>query len=148
MVAVPGGLLAVDAEAVVLPSDDFTAESAAAYPRITGVPSGPQGAVGFPWGDPLVEEGAAVAAVVGPDWKTLGLTGCRPTGGGPMPRAWELFDEQGRTITFGSAPGHEAAGEPTAAAKLARLMALPAGTSADLTKSPPPAADVQAIPAG
>lgn len=148
MVAVPGGLLAVDAEAVVLPSDDFTAESAAAYPRITGVPSGPQGAVGFPWGDPLVEEGAAVAAVVGPDWKTLGLTGCRPTGGGPVPRAWELFDEQGRTITFGSAPGHEAAGEPTAAAKLARLMALPAGTSADLTKSPPPAADVQAIPAG
>jgi hypothetical protein len=57
MVAVPGGLLAVDAEAVVLPSDDFTAETAAEYPRITGVPSGPQGAVGFPWGDPLVEEG-------------------------------------------------------------------------------------------
>lgn len=148
MVAVPGGLLAVDAEAVVLPSDDFTAESAAAYPRITGVPSGPQGAVGFPWGDPLVEEGAAVAAVVGPDWKSLGLAGCRTTGGGAVPRVWELFDEQGRTITFGSAPGHEAAGEPTAAAKLARLKALPTGTSADLTKAPPPAADVQAIPAG
>lgn len=148
MVSVPGGLLAVDAEAVVLPSDDFTAESAAEYPRITGVPSGPQGAVGFPWGDPLVQEGAAVAAVVGPDWKPLGLFGCRPTGGGQTPRTWELFDEKGRTIAFGAAPGHEAAGEPTAAAKIARLRSLPDGASADLTKIPPPAAEVPAIPAG
>lgn len=147
MVAVPGGLLAVDAEAVVLPSDDFTAESAADYPRITGVPSGPQGAVGFPWGDPLVDEGAAVAAVVGPDWKPLGLTGCRPIGGGSQtPRAWELFDDTGRTITFGAAPGHEPAGEPTAATKIARLRSLPDATSADLTKTPQPAADVHAIP--
>ena len=149
MVAVPGGLLAVDAEAVVLPSDDFTAESAAEYPRITGVASGPQGAVGFPWGDPLVEEGAAVAAVVGPDWKPLGLTGCRPAGGdAAMPRAWELVDGDGRTIRFGAAPGREAAGEPTAAAKLARLRTVPAGASADLTKPAPAGDDMPAIPAG
>ena len=148
MVSVPGGLLAVDAEAVVLPSDDFTAETAADYPRITGVPSGPQGAVGFPWGDPLVQEGAAVAAVVGPDWRPLGLSGCRPIGGGQTPRAWELFDDKGRTINFGAAPGHEAAGEPTAAAKIARLRFLQDGASADLTKTPQPAAEVQSIPSG
>lgn len=149
MVAVPGGLLAVDAEAVVLPSDDFTAETAAEYPRITGVPSGPQGAVGFPWGDPLVEEGAAVAAAVGPDWKSLGLTGCRPAGGASQsPRAWELIDDKGRTVLFGAAPGHEAAGEPTAATKISRLRALPEGKSADLTKTPPPTDEVRSIPAG
>jgi len=148
MVAVPGGLLAVDAEAVVLPSDDFTAETAAEYPRITGVPSGPQGAVGFPWGDPLVEEGSAVAAAVGPDWKSLGLIGCRPAGrGSPTPRAWELFDDKSRTILFGAAPGHEATGEPTAATKIARLRALPEGASADLTKTPQPADEPRSIPA-
>ncbi len=140
MVAVPGGLLAVDAEGVVLPSDDFTAETAADYPRITGVPSGPQGAVGFPWGDPLVEEAAAVAAVIGPDWKPLSLAGCRPTAtAADAPRAWELFDDTGRTIRFGSAPGHERAGEPTAAVKIATLRKLTAGESADLTAPREPA---------
>lgn len=133
MVAVPGGLLAVDAEGVVLPSDDFTAEAAADYPRITGIQSGPQGAVGFPWGDPLVEEAAAVAAAIGPDWKPAALSGCRPAAPGEGPRAWELYDDSGRTIRFGSAPGHERAGEPAAALKIATLRSLPAGTSADLT---------------
>ena len=128
---------------------DVTAETAAEYPRITGVPSGPQGAVGFPWGDPLVEEGSAVAAAVGPDWKSLGLTGCRPAGGASQsPRAWELIDDKGRTVLFGAAPGHEAAGEPTAATKISRLRALPEGKSADLTKTPPPADEVRSIPAG
>lgn len=127
MVAVPGGLLAVDAEAVVLPSDDFTAESAAAFPKITGVASGPQGAVGFPWGDAVVEQGAALAAAVGPDWKPLGLVECRAIAATrERALAWELVDDLGRVIRFGAAPGHEAAGEPTAAVKLARLRGLPA----------------------
>jgi hypothetical protein len=37
MVSVKGGLLAVDAEGVVLPSGDFTPEAAAEYPRVTGI---------------------------------------------------------------------------------------------------------------
>lgn len=120
MVGVPGGLLAVDAEGVVLPSADFTAESAAGFPRISGVTSSARGAEGSPWGDPVVEEGAAVAAAVGPDWKTLGLRECRPlTERGE--RRWELVADDGRLVLFGSAPGREPAGEPTAAAKIARL---------------------------
>jgi len=120
MVAVPGGLLAVDADGVVLPSEDFTAESAATYPKVTGVVSGPRGAVGFPWGDPLVEQAAALAAALGPDWARLGLVECRPVAG-RQPTAWELVSDKGRTIVFGSAPGQEQAGEPTAAAKIGRL---------------------------
>jgi len=123
MVAVKGGLLAVDAESVVLPSTDFTAEAAAAYPRLTGVDSSPQGPEGARWGDPVVEEGAAIAAVIGPEWKSLGLVECRPIREAGA-RRWELVGPEGRRIRFGSAPGGEAEGEPSAAVKVAALRGL------------------------
>ncbi len=123
MVSVKGGLLAVDAEGVVLPSGDFTAESAAEYPRITGIDSSPQGPEGSSWGDMAVEEAAAVAVVIGPEWKSLALVDCRPkTVLGA--RVWELVCPDGQVILFGSAPGQEREGEPSAAAKVARLKAL------------------------
>jgi hypothetical protein len=130
MVGVKGGLLAIDADGVVLPSGDFTAESAAVYPRIAGIDSSPQGPEGTPWGDPLVEEGAAVAVAVGPEWKSLGFTECRPVGKHGL-RRWELVGPPPRTIVFGSAPGREQPGEPLAAAKIARLRALAAEPAAD-----------------
>jgi len=138
MVAVKGGLLAVDAESVVLPSNDFTAEAAAEYPRLTGVESSPQGPEGARWGDPVVEEGAAVASVIGPDWKSLGLVECRP-GVQAGTRRWELIGPESQTINFGSAPGHERDGEPSAALKAAALRKLvgqPLPASADLTQPP------------
>ena len=155
MVGVRGGLLAVDAEGVVLPSADFTAESASLYPRISGIDSSPQGPEGSAWGDPVVEEGAALALAVGPEWKQLGLTECRPVGK-PGFRRWELVGPPPRTILFGSAPGREASGEPLAAAKIARLRAIEADPAAatgngplDLTLTPEDTADAaggQAIP--
>ncbi len=139
MVAVKGGLLAVDAESVVLPSADFTAEVAAEYPRLAGIDSSPQGPEGARWGDPVVEEGAAVAAVIGPEWKALGLVECRPVGAVGA-RRWELVGPEGRRIRFGSAPGSETEGEPSAAVKLAALrklvgQPLPEG-GVDLTTPP------------
>jgi len=122
-VSVPGGLLAVDAQGVVLPSADFTAESAAGYPRIVAVQSSPQGLQGTPWGDVVVEEGAAVAAAVGPEWRALGLRELRSrTAGGR--RVWELAGDDGRVNDFGSAPGRETSGEPSPATKAARLADL------------------------
>lgn len=142
MVAVPGGLLAVDADGVVLPSEDFSAESAATYPKVSGIATGPRGAVGFPWGDPLVEQAAALAAALGPDWARLGLVECRPVAG-RQPTAWEMVSDKGRTIVFGSAPGQEQAGEPTAAAKIGRLRRTPPdGDRIDLTA---PAKDEAAV---
>jgi hypothetical protein len=123
MVSVKGGLLAVDAEGVVLPSGDFTAEAAAEYPRITGVDSSPQGPEGSVWGDMAVEEGAAVAVVIGPEWRSLGLVECRSKLQGEN-RLWELVGPEGQTILFGSAPGRERDGEPLAAGKIARLKPL------------------------
>lgn len=124
MVGVSGGLLAVDAEGVVLPSGDFTAESAAGYPRLAGIESSPQGPEGARWGDPAVEEGAALAHVIAPEWTVLRLVECRPVDAAGR-RSWELVDGDGRTIVFGSAPGRETPGEPTAAAKIASLRRLP-----------------------
>lgn len=135
MVGVKGGLLAVDAEGVVLPSADFTAESASLYPRIAGVESSPQGPEGSAWGDPVVEEGAALALAVGPEWKQLELTECRPVRR-PGVRQWELVGPPPRTILFGSAPGREAPGEPLAAAKIARLRALEADPAAAEANGP------------
>ena len=138
MVAVKGGLLAVDAESVVLPSDDFTAEAAAEYPRLVGIESSPQGPEGARWGDPVVEEGARVASVIGPDWKSLGLVECRPVVQAGT-RRWELVGPQSQTVIFGSAPGHEGDGEPSAAIKAAALRKLvgqPLPASADLTQPP------------
>jgi hypothetical protein len=123
MVAVPGGLLAVDAESVVLPSDDFSADIAAEYPRLTGIDSSPQGPEGSRWGDVVVEEGAAVASVIGPDWKALGLVECKPVIAAGV-RRWDLIGPDAKIIRFGSAPGHESAGEPSAALKAAALRAL------------------------
>ena len=129
MVGVKGGLLAVDADGVVLPSADFTAESASVYPRISGVESSPQGPEGSAWGDPVVEEGAALTLAVGPEWKSLGLTECRPVGKAGF-RRWELVGPPPLRILFGSAPGREQPGEPLAAAKIARLRAIEADPSA------------------
>lgn len=123
MVSVTGGLLAVDAEGVVLPSADFTAEDAARYPRIVGVATSPQGPEGSPWGDPVVEEAAALAVAIGPEWSDLNLVECRATDEQGR-RVWVLADDAGGTIRFGSAPGREVAGEPSAAAKVARLQSL------------------------
>jgi len=123
MVAVRGGLLAVDSDSAVLPSADFTAESAAAYPRIVGIESSPRGPEGSRWGDTAVEEGAAVAAAIGPEWRALGLVECRPVSEAGM-RVWLLVGPAGRTIRFGSAPGRERDGEPAAAVKLAALRGL------------------------
>ena len=155
MVSVPGGLLAVDAEGIVLPSDDFTAESAARYPRLTGIQSGPRGAAGFAWGDPLVEQGAAVASVIGPEWGPLGLVECRPAGLIGATQLWELAGAGDLVIRFGSAPGSELDGEPTAAMKVARLRSLatqaePATGDIDLTEVEQAAAgesDLPTIPA-
>jgi len=123
MVGVQGGLLAVSAEGIVLPSGDFTAELAAEYPRISGVESSPQGPEGSLWGDPIVEEGAALAVAIGPQWQALEIVDCRPTIERGR-RMWELFGPAGRVALFGSAPGREVAGEPSAAAKIARLKAI------------------------
>ncbi len=129
MVAVPGGLLAVDADAVVLPSADFSGEIAAQYPCIRGVESSPQGPAGSPWGDVVVEEGVGVVLAIGPEWKQLFLTECRPKREYDQnvleaARWWGLHGPSGLVILYGSAPGQEKMSEPLAAEKVSRLQEI------------------------
>ncbi|MFM9057846.1 MAG: hypothetical protein ACKOSQ_01760 [Planctomycetaceae bacterium] len=139
MVRVKDGLYAVDAEGILLPSEDFTAETAATYPTIAAIKSTPVGAAGTRWGDPLVAEGAALAAAIGPEWPRLGLRDLRP-GAVPGGVTWDLVGDGDRTIRFGSAPDRERPGEPAAAAKLVRLREVAGRENApatlDLTVAP------------
>ena len=143
MVRVQGGLLAIDAEATVLPSADFTPEAAAEYPLITGITTSPRGPEGSPWGDRTVAAAAALTAAIGPEWQKLGLTECRaiPAGDANGGVWWELLGVDDLVIVFGRAPGEEQPGDASAATKIARLAALAdrhdAGlplTDTDLTK--------------
>ncbi len=160
MVKVEGGVLPIDGEGVVLPSDGFTSEDAAMYPKIVGIASSPQGPAGSPWGDEAVDEAAAIAMLVQPERQSLGPVQMRfdATEG---QRRWmlvrpEVDGKEGGQIRFGGAPGKERAGEPPAAAKVARLRqvggaALEPGQSLDLTlpepaPSAPPEAPPSAVP--
>ena len=123
MVRVPGGLLPVDGEGVVLPSDGFTPEEAASYPVVAGVSSLPQGPAGSAWGDPVVEQAVAVVAVTFPEWTPLDLVECRLVKAGQH-GSWELVNASGMAIAFGSAPGQERRDEQGMAEKIAALKQL------------------------
>ncbi len=125
MVEVSGGLLAVDAEGTVLPSDDFTAADAQQYPRITGIQTGPRGPVGTKWGDPGVTAGAQLAAYLRESWGTLQLKKIIPQVATPtdLPERlnFSLVTRGDRVLTWGHLPGREITGELPAPEKLSRL---------------------------
>ena len=125
MVRVEGGLLAVDRETILLPSDDFTAESAATYPVVGGVSTSPRGPVGSPWGDPAVSEAVSLITTLAPEADTFGLVECRRVSKeNAAGYWWELVGSDHLVVLFGSAPGKASPGEPSAAEKIARLGKL------------------------
>lgn len=127
-----GFVLPVDDEGVVLPSEGFTVAAAARFPRLVGVHSHPAGAVGQPWGDRVVEQGAEVAAALSDDWETLRLHVLRAVADDSTAPQFEILTrpdaETGRvtTIIWGLAPTVAEDSQPTAAAKRDRLLKLAA----------------------
>lgn len=128
MVQVPGALMAVDAEGVLLPSEshDFSPIEIRAYPRLVGVYTAPVGPVGTRWGDARVLEGAEIAAVLLPTWEQLNLDCIVPStlvelGYGDQ-YAYQLLTKAGTRVLWGRAPSAEIPGEPTAAEKVAWLV--------------------------
>jgi hypothetical protein len=117
------GLLLVDAQGVLLPTDDFTASQAQGYLRIEGIDTLPAGVYGTPWGDRRVSEAASIAAVIGPRWKELGLYAIVPLASADGSDTYVLRTPQGVRLVWGRPPGQESPGEPPAAAKLAALAA-------------------------
>jgi hypothetical protein len=136
MVEVPGGLLPVDSEGILLPPGDFSPSEAAGYLRLTGVDRGPTVAPGSRWPDAKVLGGAEIAAVVGPAWGAMRLQRIVPLAADPAAAAvvggdsgrrsaepfFALLTRGGTRILWGYAPGANAMGELPAAEKLARLQ--------------------------
>ena len=125
MVRVEGGLLAVDPETILLPSEDFSAESASKYPVIDGVSTSPRGPVGSPWGDSTVNEAINLICTLAPEAKKFGLVECRRVPKeGMTGNWWELVGSDNLVVLFGSGVGKAGSGEPAAAQKIVRLADL------------------------
>lgn len=127
MVEVSGGLLPVDREGVLLPSDDFSPAAARNYPRISGVNSEPVGPVGTNWGDTHVVGAAKVAAVCAPHWQVLRLyrVVAMPRLAGSVSASeggFELYTHAGTQIVWGHAPGKELPSEMPSAEKIRQLV--------------------------
>ncbi len=131
MVEVGRGVLPVDAEATLLPPDDFTSVEAARYPHLSGVDQMPIGPVGRRWNDPRVIGGAEIAAALGKVWEKMKLYSIEvlPVNAAESAAAGHRANEPmfalrtrvGTRIIWGYAPHANVPGELPAAEKLARL---------------------------
>jgi hypothetical protein len=162
MVEVPGGVLAVDAEGVLLPSEDFTSIEATRYPRLLGAEPRPAGPPGQRWADAKVVGGAEIAAALGPVWETMRLqrivplaastAGVSDRGENQSDRRarepiFALFTRAGTRILWGYAPGANMLGEVSAAEKIARLRRyLAAHDTFDGPQGQPQQLDVRTLP--
>jgi hypothetical protein len=130
MVKVPRGLLPIDADGVLLPSEDFSPnEAATQYLAIRELDREPTGPVGSRWSDSRAIGGAEIAAAIGDAWKPLHLTSIAPqtpTSTSPTrasePVFWITTNSRGGSrIFWGYAPGANATNELPAAEKVARM---------------------------
>lgn len=152
VVEVPGDLLPVDAEGVLLPGGDFSPnEKQAQYLRLGGIPTRPMGPAGQAWGDGRVTGGAEIADSLGSVWQQLKLFRIEPA---PRPGAaageecpYVLFTNAGTQIVWGYAPSTRMANEMPAAEKVARLMQFAADHGGLEGPTGPQALDVRLLPA-
>ena len=138
MVEVPGGVLAVDAEGFLLPSEDFSPIEATRYPHLTDVDRAPTSPVGRRWINNKVIGGAEIAALLGPTWEVMKLDCIAPIEADPTDGAGTFAGNSGHRsrepffvlftrgrdsmrILWGYAPGAKVLGEIPAAEKVARL---------------------------
>lgn len=115
--------LPIDDKSVLLPQADFTAEDLGLFIRIHIENLSMCGPTGTPWGDPRVAAAAAIAAALGQHWVELGLYEIQAVADDsqhsvPTRTRYELFTPNGKRLIWGSAPGYEQQGEPTAATKV------------------------------
>ena len=130
MVKLPGGgLLPVDVEAVLLPTQtgDITPNEATRYLQLWGMDRGPTGPAGTRWGDARVIGGAEIAAALGEKWEPMRLDHIEPstadtTTGRLTEPLFTLVTRSGTRIAWRYAPGANAVGELPAAEKVARLQ--------------------------
>jgi hypothetical protein len=130
------GGLPVDAEGVLLPTDDFSPEDAQSLPRIGEIRTTPAGPQGSAWGDPCVAGAAQIAAALANDWKALGLFRIVPAerkpGRSGVEYTFALITRSGTQVQWGLSPATTARGELPAADKIAQLKRYAAGNNGSL----------------
>ena len=122
----PGELLPVDEQGVLLPAGDFPLNVRLQYPRLAAIASSPHGPAGTPWGDPRVHGGAEVAQAVSDVWREFNFTSIVPSAkaeSGPSKDefSFEINTASGTRIIWGLRPTTEMPGEVAAAEKINRL---------------------------
>lgn len=125
MVEVSGGLLPIDGEGTLLPSEDFSPAEAKKYPRVARIQTHPIGPVGTNWGDVSVAGAAQIAKLLDDRWLKLKLYRVlAPVRGGSHDvdgYTYELLTHAGTRIIWGRPPGSEPTGELPALDKIALL---------------------------
>ncbi len=136
MVEVPGGLIPVDAEGTVLPTEGFTSVEAAKYPHLGDVGRQTPSLPGRRWPDARVVAGASVAVALSPVWEQLKLQKIVPlapdlplANGGDLPganrpaRGMQFKILVGSVqILWGASVGNENPGEASVSQKLKKLQ--------------------------
>lgn len=118
------GLLFIDAQGVLLPSADFAQSQAKDFLRIAAGNETPAGGYGAAWGSERVAGAAQVAAALGDRWQPLGLYRVSAVESSAGELTYELRTKADVRIVWGSLPGHETSGEPSAEQKLRTLEQL------------------------
>lgn len=115
------GLYFIDADSVLLPSEDFAPGQARGYLRIVAGKTAPAGPYGTPWGDERVAGAARIAELWQDRWQPLGLLRIESEGFPPNV-SYKLQTKSGREIWWGRAPQRENSEEAPAGTKLERLL--------------------------
>lgn len=120
------GLYPVDANGILLPTEDFSLSDTADYLKIAGVRSVPPSIQGDAWDDPLVLGAARMAAALRDEWQPLGLRAIavpeRTTEKISLQESeFSLVTTGGSAILWGRAPGIDQPGELSVEQKLGRL---------------------------
>lgn len=118
------GFFAVDGEGVLLPPSDFSRAETVNYLHIIVPGAYPTGGVGAEFGDTRVQTAALLAYVLHPFREKLGITSIGVHGDlrqNPVVQL-EIAGTEERRWFWGSPPGSEAQGEPTAKMKLQSLI--------------------------
>ena len=118
------GFFAIDGEGVLLPPSDFSRSETVNYLHIIVPGAYPTGGVGAEFGDSRVQAAAMLAYLLNPLREKLEITSIGVHGDlrqNPVVQL-EIAGVENRRWFWGSPPGSEAQGEPTAPMKLQSLL--------------------------
>jgi hypothetical protein len=124
--ATTAAMFAIDAEATLLPTDDFSPAEIASYPTIVNVTERPAQSDGLIWDNPTVLAAARLAALLKPHWKEFGFQAIRV----PSTVERDASDDDvllqivtrgGSRVIWGRPPGANHPGELLAEKKIERI---------------------------